>query len=133
MNYMKRVLPLPPSNIPIDEANALRFLSDVTKIEANVYEAELNYYDAVEITFEYMGKLDPEGRFHGYGVLKIQPNHHCIKGVCQTVQYQTIRGTFRHGLLDGLAYLISNGGISLSFLPIKNGVLHGIVRLTAMW
>ena len=126
INYMKQVQPLPADSTPVDLNSAVPFLKDITKLDGHVYEAELNYYDSIEITFEYLGKLDTEGHFHGYAVLKIHPNHFCLKGVCHTVQYGEIRGTFIHGFLEGMAYITSQDGILISFLPIKNGILHGI-------
>ena len=126
MNYMTRVAPLPPYD-NVDSHIALPFLEDITHIKGNVYEAALHYFDTIEITFEYLGKLDTEGLFHGYAVLKLDnPNHQCIKGVCTTIEYQTIRGTFKHGVLDGLAYITSHNDVLISFLPLKDGILHGI-------
>ena len=119
MNYMTRVAPLPPYD-NVDQAIALPFLEHITLIKGNLYEADLHYFDSFEITFEYLGKLDAAGLFHGYAVLKLDtPSHQCIKGGCTTIEYQTIRGTFKHGVLDGLAYITSHDDVLVSFLPLK--------------
>ena len=127
MDYMARVAPLP---MPYDNLNLVQaspFLQDITHIKGNVYEAVLHYFDTYDITFEYLGKLDTNGLFQGYAVLKLEPTHQCIKGLCTTIEYQSIRGTFKHGVLDGLAYITSHDDVLISFIPLKNGIVHGLV------
>ena len=47
----------------------LPFIEDITKLKGNIYEAVLNFYDSIEITFEYYGYYF-EGLFHGPAILE---------------------------------------------------------------
>ena len=47
----------------------LPFIEDITKLKGNIYEAVLNFYDSIDITFEYYGYYF-EGLFHGPVILE---------------------------------------------------------------
>ena len=47
----------------------LPFLEDITKLKGNIYEGVLNFYDSINITFEYYGYYF-EGLFHGLAILE---------------------------------------------------------------
>ena len=126
--YMKKVSPFPPDRDAIDTTTALNFITDIQEIGNNTYEGTLNYFEVgIDLTFEYIGTLDSRKRFHGQSQMKIEPNQQCIRGVCSTHAYQSIHGTFIHGVLNGSTVLTSDNGNLVTYLPIKEGVVHGIV------
>ena len=91
------------------------------------YEAQFHLYQELEITFQYIGTLDDENKFHGYAVLKILPNQFCYRGVCDSVKYETLRGSFKHGVLEGLISITSNDDQLITFTTVKEGIVHGMV------
>ena len=131
-NYMDRAAPVPMPNDKLNLDQATLFLQDITHIKDNVYDAVLHYFDTLDITFEYIGRLDANGLFQGYAVLKLKPLQQCLRGICTTIEFQSIRGSFKHGVLDGMAYVTSHKDILISYLPLKNGVIHGLVLISGL-
>ena len=126
LSYMSTIKPSFNNNFK--SVVGLPFLEDITKLKGNIYEAVLNFYDTIDITFKYIGSLNVEGLFHGPAILEIlDPATQCIQGKCTTFDYQRIQGNFNHGVLDGMTNLTSHQDLFLSYLPIQLGILHGIV------
>ena len=111
----------------------MRLLSDIKFISRyneniNLYEAQFHLYQDLEITFQYNGLLDDQDQFHGYAILKILPDQYCLKGRCQFVPYESLRGNFNHGVLNGLIFIInSNDDNVVTFTTVKDGIVHGMV------
>ena len=110
----------------------MKLLSHINSISLyneniNLYEAQFHLYQDLEITFEYNGLLDDQDQFHGYAILKILPHQYCFKGRCQFVPYDSLRGYFEHGVLNGLVFFTSNDDNIVTFTTVKDGIVHGMV------
>ena len=118
---------------PLNYKEAIKFLDQIQPLGYdNMYEAQLHIYQDFDITFKFIGTLDSENKFHGYSVLKIFPSHHCYKGVCDHIKYETLRGSFKHGVLEGLISLTSHDNSLITFTTLKEGIAHGMVMTHGM-
>ena len=68
LSYMSTIKPSFNNNFK--SVDGLPFLEDITKLKGNIYEAVLNFYDTIDITFKYIGSLNVEGLFHGPAILE---------------------------------------------------------------
>ena len=82
-----QAISLDPS--PIDIKRAKKFISYLEKSEeaGNQYEAVLTMHESVPVEFNYFGKFDEEGLFHGQAVLKSTTYQSCYKGKCRVSQH----------------------------------------------
>ena len=127
MDYMDQVQPLPVDPSPINYETSPKLLENIHQIDHTVYEAVLNLFDKVEVTFEYFGGKDTNGKFHGYSLLRFFPSQHCFRGHCQQVPYGSLKGYFEHGLLNDLVTMTSTDEWQMTFLALKKGIVHGMV------
>ena len=128
-NFVANIKPTLPFVKPVDEEKATLFMQSVQNMEKyqNIFQAKLNLFEQTDMMFQHFGNLDKNGKFHGYTILKIFPEKVCIKGHCKDSEFGTIKGNFNHGLLDGIAILTSYDNFQMTFIPLKGGIVHGMV------
>ena len=59
-----------------------KLISNIRKNQnkPELYDASFSLFEDREITFKHFGKIDENGNFHGYTILKVSPSASCIKG-----------------------------------------------------
>ena len=105
----------------------IEFISPYNESNINLYEAQFNLYQNMQLTFLYNGLLDDQDQFHGYAILRILPEQYCFKGRCQFVPYESLRGYFNHGVLNGFVSITSSDDNVVTFTTVQDGIVHGMV------
>ena len=126
-DYMSRLEPMDIDESPIDYENSIKFLDDIMPISNDLYEGHLHLYRDYEVTFKFIGTKDENDKFHGYGVIKFIQSQTCFKGICDTFEYNTLRGSFKHGVPNGLISITSENESLLTMMTLKDGIIHGMV------
>ena len=154
INYLSKIdktVSLDKEVSPIDYDQATKLLKIIRKSpeKEGMFEALFNLFkEEEEITFQHSGKFDDNGNFHGYTVLKILPTVTCVRGSCDENEIGQIRGNFNHGTVEGLVTLLSPftnleghkgniqidsiDNIQLTYIPVTDGIVHGIVMTFGM-
>ena len=97
----------------------IEFISPYNESNINLYEAQFHLYQNLQLTFLYNGLLDDQDQFHGYAILRILPEQYCFKGRSQFVPYESLRGYFNHGVLNGLVFITSKDDKVVTFTTVK--------------
>ena len=129
VNYMDHLETLPYNQEPFEPENAVPFISNIEHDTGNEYELQINLDKQADLTFRHYGDLDARGRFHGYTILEIsQTGVNCVRGKCQEIEIDSIRGNFEYGQPTGLFWISMNQEHQFTVFKIKeNGIIHGLV------
>lgn len=107
VNYMENLTPLPVDESSINLEKATKFL---TKKDGKL---KISLYSEFETTFKYLGPPNQDGNFNGYTLLELENG--------------TLSGNFIKGELEGNVVFTAYNGQQVTYLPMKNGVVHGLV------
>jgi hypothetical protein len=116
-------------SVPIDEKIATRLLTEIEPIEsgANLFEAILNLHEPFAISFKYVGDYDNANQLSGFAILKISPKADCFRGVCKEGKHGQLMGEFVNGVLQGKVRLTTVDENQITYVSVKDGVVHGMV------
>ena len=120
-NYLKKIQIFDIQNEELDlvKENSKFLLTNVKKIQDNLYSAHFDLFQSQSLKFEYFGNLDANEKFHGFTVMVTQPPNN--------QKISKIEANFEHGILQGPLKILNSKGTQETIMNTKNGMVHGFV------
>ena len=120
-NYLRKIQIFDIQNEDLDLAkeNSKFLLTNVKKIQDNLYSAHFDLFQSESLKFEYFGALDSNEKFHGFAVMITQPP--------TNKKITEIQANFEHGILQGPLKVLNPKGTQETIMNTKNGMVHGFV------
>ncbi len=132
--YFADMEPVSLGSDTFNKKGARRLLSHLEEMEGQgeKYEVTLNLFETTSLEFSYFGEKNADGQFHGAGVFKIDDKQSCYRGVCKAQEYGKLSAWFEDGVPQGLVLLTSTDNYQITYINVRDGIVHSIVITTGL-